>query len=259
MATKQKQPKPKPQAKKKAPKPAKKPAPNAAKPAKAAKKPQPPSQKAAPKPQPKPQPKKAAPKAAAKPQSKTRGTAQPASMPSQGGAASPTPSSATLSSGPSRSFPTPSASSLTDGGVRYLTVQDIVELHRAVSTEFGGTQAHPGVVDSQFGLVNAVQRPQVTTLGREAYPSFPEKVAAFLFALLTYSPFRGGNRRVALAALFAFCELNNRTIDPRVLDEKTAETLFRRAAAHREMGIPPENVSKEIPETLSRAIVPLPS
>jgi prophage maintenance system killer protein len=142
--------------------------------------------------------------------------------------------------------------------VRYLTVQDIVELHRAVSAEFGGTQAHPGVVDSQFGLVNAVQRPQVTTLGREAYPSFPEKVAAFLFALLTYSPFRGGNRRVALAALFAFCELNNRTVDARVFDEKTAETLVRSAAAYREMGIPPENVYREIRETLSRAIVPLP-
>src|SRR4029079_5656481 len=260
MATKQKQPKPKPQAKKKAPKPAKKPAPKAAKPAKAAKKPQPQPKKAAAKPRPKPQPKKTAPKAAAKPQPKRpAGTAQPAPPSSQRGAASPTPSSPTLSSAPSRSFPTPSASSPTDGGVRYLTVQDIVELHRAVSAEFGGTQAHPGVVDSQFGLVNAVQRPQVTTLGREAYPSFPEKVAAFLFALLTYSPFRGGNRRVALAALFAFCEVNNRTVDTRVFDEKTAETLFPRAAAYREMGIPPENVYKEIRETLSRAIVPLPS
>jgi len=130
-----------------------------------------------------------------------------------------------------------------------------VELHRAVSAEFGGTAAHPGVVESQFGLVNAVQRPQVTTLGREAYPTFPEKVAAFLFALLTYSPFRGGNRRVALASLFAFCELNNRTVDSRVLDEKSAETLFKRAAAYREMGIPPENVYREIRETLNRAIV----
>jgi prophage maintenance system killer protein len=124
-----------------------------------------------------------------------------------------------------------------------------------VSVEFGGTAAHPGVVESQFGLVNAVQRPQVTTLGREAYPTFPEKVAAFLFALLTYSPFRGGNRRVALASMFAFCELNNRTIDSRVLDEKNAETLFKRAAAHRELGIPAENVYREIRETMNRAIV----
>lgn len=124
-----------------------------------------------------------------------------------------------------------------------------------MSAEFGGTQAHPGVVESQFGLINAVQRPQVTTLGREAYPSFPDKVAAFLFALLTNSPFRGGNRRVALASLFAFVELNNRTIDSRVLDEKTAETLFKRAASHRELGLAPENVFREIREILGRAIV----
>lgn len=127
-------------------------------------------------------------------------------------------------------------------------------MHRAVSSEFGGTQAHPGVIESQFGLLNAVQRPQVTTLGREAYPTFPEKVAAFIFALLSYRPFRGGNRRVALAALIAFCELNGRTIDSRVLDEKAIENLLKRAAAHRELGIPPENVFREIREILTKAI-----
>ena len=95
----------------------------------------------------------------------------------------------------------------------------------------------------------------MTTLGREAYPSFADKVAAFLFALLTNSPFRGGNRRVALASLFAFCEINDKTIDSRVLDEKTVETLLKRAAGHRDLGIPPENVFREIREALSRAIV----
>ena len=99
-----------------------------------------------------------------------------------------------------------------------------------MSTEFGGNQAQPGVVESQFGLLNAVQRPQVTTLGREAYPTFPEKVAAFVFALLSYRPFHGGNRRLAFASMFAFVEINNRSIDSRVLDEKSAETLFKRAA-----------------------------
>jgi prophage maintenance system killer protein len=130
-----------------------------------------------------------------------------------------------------------------------------VELHRAVSAEFGGNQAHPGVVDSQFGLLNAVQRPQITTLGREAYPTFAEKVAAFVFALLQARPFRGGNRRVALASLVAFCELNNKSVDARVLDEKTAETLLKRAGGYRELGIPPENVFRELKETLTRSIV----
>ena len=124
-----------------------------------------------------------------------------------------------------------------------------------MSTEFGGTQAQPGVVESQFGLLNAVQRPQITTLGREAYATFPDKVAAFIFALLSYHPFKSGNRRLAFASMFAFCEVNNKTIDSRVLDEKTAETIFKRAAAHREMGIPPENIFREFKELLSRAIV----
>jgi prophage maintenance system killer protein len=139
--------------------------------------------------------------------------------------------------------------------VKYLTVQDLIELHRAVSAEFGGTQAHPGVIDSQFGLLNSVQRPQVTTLGREAYPAFSDKVAAFMFALLQNSPFRGGNRRLAMASFLAFCELNGRAIDGRVLDEKGVESLVKRASAHRELGLPPENVFREIREILSRAII----
>ena len=139
--------------------------------------------------------------------------------------------------------------------MRYLTVQDVVELHKAVCAEFGGNQAHPGVIESQFGLVNAVQRPQITTLGREAYPTFSDKAAAFVFALLQARPFRGGNRRVALASLIAFCELNNHTVDARIFDEKTAETLFKRAGGYREMGIPPENVFRELKETLTRSIL----
>ncbi|HEY2091224.1 MAG TPA: Fic family protein [Thermoanaerobaculia bacterium] len=153
-----------------------------------------------------------------------------------------------------RSTVTPSAASPTDGGVRYLSVQDVVDLHKAVASEFGGTQARPGVVESQFGLLNAVQRPQIMTLGHEAYPQFADKVAAFVFALLQAHPFHGGNRRVALASIFAFSELNNRTVDTRVLDEKTAETLIKRASGHREMGLPPENVFTELREVMRRAI-----
>jgi prophage maintenance system killer protein len=229
------------------------------------------TKKKAKKPKPSPQAKKAArpPQKAAKASKPKKAAAPPQHQPAKaaqtprtaGGPPmarrSTTPLSQALSSGLSRSSQTLSGGSPTNGGIRYLTVQDLVDLHRAVSLEFGGTQAHPGVVESQFGLVNAVQRPQVTTLGREAYPSFPDKVAAFLFALLTNSPFRGGNRRVALASLFAFCELNNKTIDGRVFDEKTAETLFKRAAGYRELGIAPENVFREIREILSRAIVTL--
>lgn len=137
----------------------------------------------------------------------------------------------------------------------YLTGQDLVELHRAISAEFGGRNAQPGVVDSPFGLQNAVERPKTTVFGRDAYPEFYEKAAAFFFALLQNLPFQTGNRRVALAALLAFCELNDRSIDARVLDEKSFENLVKKAATHREHGVPPEEVFQEIRSVMQRAIV----
>ena len=130
----------------------------------------------------------------------------------------------------------------------------MVELHRAVSSEFGGHQAQPGVVESQFGLLNAIQRPQATVFGKDAYPTFAEKAAAFFFALLQNAPFRGGNRRVALASLLAFCELNQKTVDGRVLDEKTAENIVKRTSSFRDQGISPEIVFREVRELMMRAI-----
>jgi death-on-curing protein len=123
-----------------------------------------------------------------------------------------------------------------------------------VSAEFGGHQARPGEVESQFGLLNAVQRPQITVFGKDAFPLFADKAAAFIFALLQNHPFHSGNRRLALASLLAFCELNERSVDTRVLDEKTFENLIRRASGHREQGIPPENVFSEIRDLMRRAI-----
>src|SRR5438270_4964563 len=136
------------------------------------------------KPKPRPQAKKVSPQRKAKPAralapkktspQRPQSPATPARSTSRAGAVIPfrstTPSSGLLSGGQSRSIQALSGGSPTNGGVRYLTVQDLVDLHRAVSAEFGGTQAHPGVLESQFRLINAVQRPQVTTLGREAYP-----------------------------------------------------------------------------------------
>jgi death-on-curing protein len=138
--------------------------------------------------------------------------------------------------------------------LRYLSAQDVIELHRAVSAEFGGHSAQPGVIESQYALTSAVNRPQITTLGREAYPTFSDKAAALVFALLQTRPFHGGNRRVALATLLAFIDLNHRAIDARLFDEKAAETILKRAATCREQGVPPENAFRELREALGRAI-----
>jgi hypothetical protein len=49
--------------------------------------------------------------------------------------------------------------------------------------------------------------------------------------------------------------LNNRNVDSRVLDEKTAETILKRAAGHREMGLAPESVYAELREVIRKAII----
>jgi len=130
-----------------------------------------------------------------------------------------------------------------------------VELHRAVSREFGGHQAHPGEIDSPYALSSAVQRPQMTVFGKDAYPTLAEKAAVLLFAIVQNVPFRSGNRRVALASLLAFIELNSRSIDSRILDEKTLEQLIKRAAVRPVEGAPPDTVFHDLREMMHRAIM----
>lgn len=128
-------------------------------------------------------------------------------------------------------------------------------MHRAVSTDFGGNQARPGEVESQYALVNAVARPQATVFGKDAYPTIAEKAAVFLFALLQNGPFNGCNRRLAAASLLAFLEVNQKSLDARVVDEKALETLIKRASSYSEHGIAPETAFHDLRETLLRAVV----
>jgi death-on-curing protein len=129
-----------------------------------------------------------------------------------------------------------------------------VELHVAVDREIGGRNATPGVVESQFGLVRAVQVPQSTFLGREAYGAFSDKASVLYWGILRDRPFKDGNRRVALVALLVFCELNGATIDGKVLDEKKLESMTKRAWGHREDGVAPETMFGEIRTLLGQAI-----
>lgn len=140
--------------------------------------------------------------------------------------------------------------------LRYLNHQDVVELHTGVSLEFSGTQAQPGMISSEFGLNNSIERPKTTIFGKDAYPKFYEKAAAFFFAMLQNLPFESNNQRTAVASLVAFCELNQREIDVRILDEKTLEHLVKRASTYREKGVPAETVFSEVRQIFSAAIKP---
>jgi len=126
-----------------------------------------------------------------------------------------------------------------------------VELHTAVTKEFGSRNANPGVVREQFGLVQVENRPQATSLGREAYPEFSDKAAVLYWAILQNKPFTDSNAALALAAVATFCELNGAKIDSKALDEKALEKLTKRSTKLEE---PPETIFGEIRSTFRAAI-----
>lgn len=88
--------------------------------------------------------------------------------------------------------------------IRYLTLEEILELHRLALEQSGGLE---GVRDLG-GLDSALAQPQMTFGGQELYPSLAEKAAALGFSLVSNHPFLDGNKRAGHAAMETFLVLN---------------------------------------------------
>src|SRR5438477_4649504 len=88
--------------------------------------------------------------------------------------------------------------------IRYLTLDEVLELHRLALQQSGGLQ---GVRDLG-GLDSALTQPRMAFGGQDLYPSLAEKAAARGFSLVCNHPFVDGNKRVGHAALETFLVLN---------------------------------------------------
>lgn len=88
--------------------------------------------------------------------------------------------------------------------IRYLTLEEVLELHRLLREQSGGAD---GIRDFG-GLDSALAQPQMTFGGKELYPTLPEKAAALGFSLVNNHPFVDGNKRVGHAAMETFLVLN---------------------------------------------------
>jgi len=88
--------------------------------------------------------------------------------------------------------------------MRYLTQDEVLELHYAVIEQSGGSS---GIRD--FGaLQSAVAQPRMTFGGSDLYPTIEEKAAALGFSLICNHPFVDGNKRVGHAAVETYLVLN---------------------------------------------------
>jgi len=100
--------------------------------------------------------------------------------------------------------------------MRYLTLGEVVELHRLV---LGATGGAPGIRDLG-ALESAIAQPKATFSGTDLYPMLIEKAAALCFALVQGHPFVDGNKRVGHAAMETFLTLNAVEIDATVDEQE---------------------------------------
>ena len=108
--------------------------------------------------------------------------------------------------------------------VRYLTLAEILELHRRVVGEWGGAA---GLRDLG-ALEGAVAQARQTYGGEDLYVTLADKAVALGFALIRNHPFVDGNKRVGHAALEVFLVLNGYEL---VADVEDAERTVLGVAA----------------------------
>ena len=108
--------------------------------------------------------------------------------------------------------------------MRYLTLSEVLELHRRVIEQSGGAD---GVRDLA-GVESAVVQPQMTFGDAELYPSLIDKAAALCFSLVMSHPFVDGNKRIGHAAMETFLILNGHELAAGVDD---AESFFLQLAS----------------------------
>ena len=108
--------------------------------------------------------------------------------------------------------------------MRYLTLGELIELHRQVMEQSGGTD---GIRD--LGLAeSALAQPQMSFGGKELYPTLAEKAAALCFSLVMNHPFVDGNKRIGHAAMETFLVMNGFELNADVDD---SESVILRLAA----------------------------
>ncbi|NWF60665.1 MAG: type II toxin-antitoxin system death-on-curing family toxin [Fischerella sp.] len=100
--------------------------------------------------------------------------------------------------------------------IRFLTLIEVLELHRRVIEQSGGAL---GIRDVG-SLESAIAQPRMTFDGKELYPGLLEKAAALGFSIIMNHPFVDGNKRTGHAAVETFLILNGMQISASVDEQE---------------------------------------
>lgn len=88
--------------------------------------------------------------------------------------------------------------------MRYVTLGEVVALHRAIIDSTGGATG----VRELIGLESALAQPRATFGGIDLHPTLSAKASALGYSIALNHPFLDGNKRVAHAAMEVFLVLN---------------------------------------------------
>ena len=100
--------------------------------------------------------------------------------------------------------------------MRYLTIDEILELHERLLVLCGGAT---GIRDLGE-LESSVNQPHASFDGEELYPDLVTKAASLCFSLVMNHPFLDGNKRVGHAAMETFLVLNGHEINADVDEQE---------------------------------------
>ena len=109
--------------------------------------------------------------------------------------------------------------------IDYLELADILKL---------GQEIIPDFRIRDLGLLeSAVARPRTSVFGEDAYPTFPDKVAALMHSIARNHALIDGNKRLAWSAARLFCLMND--LDIKMKQERAYELVMALASGQIEL------------------------
>lgn len=102
--------------------------------------------------------------------------------------------------------------------IKYLTLEEVLEMHDAFIEKFGGLK---GIRDVNL-LLSAIETPKAAMFGEDLYPSVYDKAAAYLFHIVQNHPFNDANKRTGFGATYLFLQANR---TPILLSDEAFENL----------------------------------
>lgn len=109
--------------------------------------------------------------------------------------------------------------------MRYLTLHEVLELHRQIIAQTGGVL---GILNLG-ALESALAQPRMTFGGEELYPGIADKASALGYSLVQNHPFVDGNKRTGHAAMEVFLVLNGFEIDAVVTNKSRSSFAWHLA------------------------------